>query len=120
MSQAGIVAYLIFPGTQKALRRWTEGFLKECGGDLLSPESYGPSTIGAEKLNYCVRDGNRCGLLANTTTNRGLDSQSRCDFGWKTTQDACQKNLLWRGGCELKAARAISITRLNSLQSLHL
>ena len=39
-----------------------------CDGDLLSPESYGPSTIGAEKLNCCVRDGNRCGLLASTIT----------------------------------------------------
>ncbi len=26
-----------------------------------------PTTIGAKKLNYCVRDGNRCILLAITT-----------------------------------------------------
>lgn len=45
-----------------------------CGSVLLSPESYGPSTIGAEKLNCCVRDGNRCGLLANTTTDHWLDT----------------------------------------------
>ena len=26
-----------------------------------------PSTIGVEELNFCVRDGNRCGLFAKTT-----------------------------------------------------
>ena len=26
-----------------------------------------PSTIGVGKLNFCVRDGNRCGLSAITT-----------------------------------------------------
>jgi|WetSurMetagenome_2_1015567.scaffolds.fasta_scaffold1399699_1 hypothetical protein len=45
-----------------------------CGSDLLSLESYSPSTIGAEKLNCCVRDGNRCGLLANTTTDHWLEA----------------------------------------------
>jgi hypothetical protein len=87
-----------------------------CGGDLLSPGSYSPSTIGAGKLNYCVRDGNRCGLPANATTDLWLEAYviakrilcEECCFVWEG------------GGCELKASRAISITRLNALPRLHL
>ena len=51
-----------------------------CDGDLLSPESYGPSTIGAEKLNCCVRDGNRCGLLASTITDHWLDAYGKASI----------------------------------------
>ena len=31
------------------------------------PGSLPPSIIGAEELNYCVRDGNRCDLFAVVT-----------------------------------------------------
>ena len=31
------------------------------------PGSFPPSIIGAKELNYCVRDGNRCDLLAIVT-----------------------------------------------------
>ena len=31
-----------------------------------------PSTIGVGKLNFCVRDGNRCGLSAMTTGKIGI------------------------------------------------
>ena len=32
------------------------------------PGSFPPSTIGAKELNFCVRNGNRCILLAIVTT----------------------------------------------------
>ena len=31
------------------------------------PGSHPPSIVGAKELNYCVRDGNRCDLLAVIT-----------------------------------------------------
>ena len=31
------------------------------------PGSFPPSIIGAKELNFCVRDGNRCGLFAIVT-----------------------------------------------------
>ena len=40
---------------------------KKAGNDLLSQDLC-PSTIGAEELNFCVRDGNRCGLFAIVTS----------------------------------------------------
>src|ERR1035437_5124050 len=58
------------------------GSLWGCGSDLLSLGSYGPSTIGAGELYCCVRDGNRCGLPANVTTDHWLDRRYR--FEWKT------------------------------------
>ena len=31
------------------------------------PGSHPPSIVGANELNFCVRDGNRCGLIVITT-----------------------------------------------------
>ena len=50
--------------------------LSYCGIKTTSPSmattyshrTKGPTTIGAKKLNYCVRNGNRCVLLAIITT----------------------------------------------------
>ena len=36
-------------------------------GNVLLSGSFPPSIIGAKELNYCVRDGNRCDLLAIVT-----------------------------------------------------
>lgn len=76
--------------------------MKGCGGDLLSPGSYSPSTIGAGKLNCCVRDGNRCGLPANATTDRGLEANAEASL----SEDLCEVDrLALRGveGCVLKS-----------------
>ena len=37
-------------------------------GDVLPSQGKPPTTIGAKKLNFCVRHGNRCILLAIATT----------------------------------------------------
>ena len=43
------------------------------------PGSFPPSTIGSAKLNYCVRDGNRCDLrdiITGFSINEGLYLQN--------------------------------------------
>lgn len=117
---------------QKSPPRDTRGASKwgDCGGDLLFQGSYRPSTIGAEKLNCCVRDGNRCGLLASTTTIshkmlvvRGSDLMrgTRDDFGREPWARAGGIPGAWPGmeGVVREDSRAISITWLNALRRLH-
>ena len=40
------------------------------------PGSFPPSIIGAKELNYCVRDGNRCDLLAIVTRSSELSPEA--------------------------------------------
>ena len=60
------------------------------------PGRFQPSTIGAKRLNFCVRDGNRWIPLAIITGNR---IQFVCSFkarALKTTQEKLTSNLLAR------------------------
>ena len=82
------------------------------------PHSHPCSTISAGKLNFCVRDGNRCDLTAITTFFRL--SQCFLSFYLKVISDS-----LWiysEIGEILKSKDnwSISITRLNTLLCLHL
>ena len=110
----------ICPRNTKPRRNDPAGLVRYCGVDLLSQESYSPSTIGAEKLNCCVRDGNRCDLLANNTTKcwAGTPVEEQADdFVAALCRTMC---VFAEGGARLEATRAISITRLNTLRCLHL
>ena len=52
------------------------------------PGSCPPSIFSAEKLNYCVRNGNRCDLLAITTRYRRNQLCSFSPFGENLTCSA--------------------------------
>ena len=65
------------------------------------PGSCPPSIFGAEKLNYCVRDGNRCVLLAIATRSSlspSLIGKSACRFSssLRNSSSFPQSALRWR------------------------
>ena len=70
-----ILAKLVTPsGIEPELPPWKGGVLTAWPWSLNKnrqrptfPGSFPPSIIGAKELNYCVRDGNRCDLLAIVT-----------------------------------------------------
>ena len=68
-----------------------------------------PSIIGAKELNYCVRDGNRCDLLAIVTAFSYLKV---CTL--KIEQHRMLFKTIW------SSYRPISINQLNTLPCLHL
>src|SRR5699024_4884924 len=47
---------------------WALLSIIQCMATTYSHRTKGPTTIGAKKLNCCVRHGNRCILLATITT----------------------------------------------------
>ena len=71
------------------------------------PGSFPPSIIGAKELNFCVRDGNRCGLFAIVTGFiEGVPS--------KLNISSVSIKNHW------SSVRPISIGQLNTLLYLHL
>src|ERR1043165_3050098 len=93
-----------------------------------SPTANDRSTIGVTRLNYCVRDGNRCGPRTIRTRERvqrlqavffsslhapcfEQDAGCRPLYATARTSQALQY---------LEAARPISITRLHPLRGFHL
>ena len=70
------------------------------------PGSFPPSIIGAKELNFCVRDGNRCGLFAIVTGFfEGVPSKLNIYLMYENH---------W------SSVRPISIGQLNALLHLHL
>ena len=53
---------------KKEQNPWALLSIKQCMATTYSHRTKGPTTIGAKKLNCCVRHGNRCILLATITT----------------------------------------------------
>ena len=77
------------------------------------PHSYPCSTIGAEELNFRVRDGNGCRLFAIAT------EKLRCKFAKKNLNvDAMYLENLCQLFCG-QAARPISTSKLNTLLCVH-
>ena len=72
------------------------------------PGSRPPGIIGADELNFCVRDGNRCDLIAIVTGYSLYNTK---------TGITCSNMHSWK---PCSSIRPISIGQLNALPHLHL
>ena len=94
-------------GKSRKKRRFIRTFFSN-GRRPTFPGSFPPSIIGAKELNYCVRDGNRCGLPAIVTGLSELYPENQIKY-----QIAYRSN-------HWSSLRPISIGQLNALLHLHL
>ena len=93
------------------IESYGSGLLKDFRRRPTLPHSLPCSTIGAEELNFRVRDGNGCDLFAITTEKIGYNLGIRCS--------CCSRSIQL---CPLvcgQAARPISTGKLNTLLCVH-
>ena len=104
------------PGIEPGLPPWKGGVLTAWPWSHKNrqrptfPGSFPPSIISAKELNYCVRDGNRCGLFAIVT---GFSYEGSHPQNWTMFNSF----LAWN---HWSSVRPISIGQLNVLPHLHL
>ncbi len=99
----------------KKKARIAPGFLKEIRRRPTLPHGTPCSTIGAEELNFRVRDGNGCFLFAIATEN-GDSFSATIRHARQTGKRLCKRS------CELfcgQASRPISTSKLNALPHVH-